>query len=203
MTFKNTHLLILFALFLCACEQLPHSELPCGFTQNEWKQRVSWNSKLPVSVTIHGNVPTEYRQAIISAAHQWDNAVGKTMLRISSSSEITNPYPRKDDKNVIYWMTDWPSSESRTQGTTGVYWINNQITEADIKINAKNFKYFVEKPASYNEVNLESLMVHEFGHFLGLKHRESDDTVMYPTLMANVFRNIPFDSDKQAIRCEY
>lgn len=196
-------LLIISAFFFIACERLPQAELPCGFTQNEWKQRVSWNNKLPVSVTIHGSVPEQYQKAIISAGQQWDQAVGKSLLKISASTDKNNAYPKKDDRNVIYWMTDWPSSESRTQGTTGVYWLNNQITEADIKINAKNFKYFVDQPQSYNEINLESLMVHEFGHFLGLKHRESNETVMYPTLMANVFRNIPFDSDKQAIRCEY
>lgn len=203
MKIKYFILLTISASALISCEKLPQSELPCGFTQNQWKQRVSWNSQLPVPVIVHGSVPQNYHSSILGAAKQWNDSVGKNLLRLSISSDTSSPSPRKDNRNIIYWMTDWSSSESRTQGTTGVYWVNNQITEADIKINAKNFRYFTDKPKSYDEVNLESLMVHEFGHFLGLKHRESNETVMYPTLMANVFRNIPFDSDKQAIKCEY
>ena len=51
--------------------------------------------------------------------------------------------------------------------------------------------------------NFEALMLHELGHFLGLKHKDLAVSVMETYLAANTNRVILGDLDKKNLKCEY
>ena len=51
--------------------------------------------------------------------------------------------------------------------------------------------------------NFEALMLHELGHFLGLKHRDSDPSVMETYLAAQTDRVVLTAVDAQNLKCEY
>lgn len=53
--------------------------------------------------------------------------------------------------------------------------------------------------------NFEALMLHELGHFLGLKHKELSPavSVMETYLAANTNRIVLSDADKKNLKCEY
>lgn len=108
-----------------------------------------------------------------------------------------------DSVNGVYWVNDW-TSDPTEQGRTSIKWDISKITEADIKINAKYFKYFkTGDTVSAGKVNLESLMLHEFGHAMGLKHLTDSTSVMQPYLASGINRNNPADVDISSLSCEY
>lgn len=51
--------------------------------------------------------------------------------------------------------------------------------------------------------NFEALMLHELGHFLGLKHRDLGDSVMATYLAAQTDRVVLSEADVRNLNCEY
>ncbi len=109
-----------------------------------------------------------------------------------------------DGVNGIYWLTDWASDRADEQARTLIKWDISKLVEADIKINAKNFQYYkTGELKSSGKINLESLLLHEIGHAMGLKHINDSDSAMQPTLSANTDRNQPSQVDLNSLNCEY
>lgn len=109
-----------------------------------------------------------------------------------------------DGTNGIYFLNTWDSSESREQGRTSIKWNISKIRDADIKINAQNFKFFTEdEKDTAGKISIESLMLHEMGHALGLKHIEDSSSSMQPYLPSATSRNQAGDVDINSLNCEY
>lgn len=205
-------LLPVFAGFLTACganslfQAVAPShdpQEPCGFVQNVYGERISWKGKLPIQVAFHSSVPSTYYSAIESAFRVWEKALGRPLFQITSHSYSGPLTPRQDGVNLIYWMNTWEANRTSEQARTSVYWVGNQIKEADIRINAKDFTYYLSQPTSYRDVHLESLLVHEIGHVLGLKHQDAGGSVMATYLASSVTRTAIAGTDLESARCEY
>lgn len=92
------------------------------------------------------------------------NEVLKEELILIRSIDSGPAMPRLDGFNVIYFMPNKKKKENNI-GLADLNFYGNKIIDADIIINSiVDFTIF----------DLESLMLHEFGHTLGLKHTESD-----------------------------
>ena len=65
------------------------------------------------------------------------------------------------------------------------------------------FKKTLETPAGNRDVHLESLLIHELGHVLGLKHKDSGDSVMATYLSSLTMRNDIPEKDIDDLKCEY
>lgn len=179
------------------------SEADCGFVQNSYGQRVSWKKNIPVVIAIHNNYPPEYEDILKSAAHHWDEAAGMTLFRFEKRSSYASNSAQKDSLNAVYWMQDWPEVQKNLQALTNLYWKNNQITEADIAIDHKYFNFFTDAATTPYDVHLESLLIHELGHVLGLKHRSTVPSVMWAVLNGAVKRDTLTAADRKTIKCEY
>jgi hypothetical protein len=108
--------------------------------------------------------------------------------------------PKQDGTSVVYWMTNWTDKPSQQANTT-IFWVNNQIIEADVRVNAQNFQYSTD--LSGGTVDVQSLLTHEFGHVLGLKHEDSQPSVM-ATYLPNAFdRRDLKATDAASLKCEY
>jgi len=197
----------LLALGLESCAPKPQDD--CGFVQNVYGERISWKGELPVTLYLHESVPVEYARAIEAAADTWQDASGKRLFNIVTNQRISGPInPQKDGKNVIYYFSTWEADKSSEQARTSIYWVGDQIKEADMRINAQNFKYYWNSPGvassePANAVNIEALVIHELGHVLGLKHKDRDSSVMATYLANNTDRiNIP-ETDRSSLQCEY
>ncbi len=201
------------AIFASSCA--PKSQNDCGFVQNVYGQRISWKTKKPVNVYIHSSVPKTLRPAIYRAAATWETHAGRKVFEISEdSSRLGNS--TRDEKNAIYFLSDWESDKSSEQGRTSVYWAGDEIQEADIRVNAADFSYYDQNSqpligssrlkkqgrSPSDGYSFEALILHEMGHFLGLKHREGA-TVMATHLGPNVNRVQLAGSDQEALSCEY
>lgn len=192
----------------------PQKQDDCGFVQNIYGQRISWKTKKTVQLTIDSSVPVELRPAIHRAAATWEVQAGRKVFEISENSSVSKEVPNRDQKNAIYFLKNWESDRSSEQGRTSVYWAGDEIQEADIRINAADFSYYDKNSSDLigsfsmtspvtTGYSFEALMLHELGHFLGLKHREETGTVMATHLAAFSNRTLLATSDQSAVRCEY
>ena len=206
-------LLVLAALLVASCSPKPQND--CGFVQNIYGQRISWKTKT-IKVYIHSSIPADLKPAIYRAAATWDAQIGHKVFEMSEDSSQLSPAPNRDKKNGIYFLSDWESDRTSEQGRTSVYWAGDEIQEADVRINASDFSYYDQNPqvltgsyglkkqgrSSSDGYSFEALILHELGHFLGLKHREGT-TVMATHLASFTNRNQLSATDQESISCGY
>ena len=197
----NSILLIGIGLSLQACGVKPQPEESCNFVQNADLQRVSWGSGAPVVMFIDETVPDVYRDAIKRAANTWNKNVGREVIKIGGVTNSKGPV--QDGANIIYFMDSWEQDRTNEQARTTVYWAGTRIYEADIRVNARDFNYFWSDNVSSGRVDIESLILHEMGHVLGLGHNTSAKSVMAKSLPSAFLRRDLSDSDLSSIRCEY
>ncbi len=195
-------LLLSSILTIQACA--PKSQDDCGFVQNVYGERISWKTDAAVTMHLHSSVPEAYVAAIVSAAESWDKTAGRKIFNIVTSPRIDGPVtPHKDGKNVFYMMDTWEANKASEQARTSVYWIGDIIQEADVRLNAKNFKFYWNQDSSAEGVNIEALVLHELGHVLGLKHKDTGSSVMATYLANGVDRVRVASTDAAALQCEY
>ena len=165
--------------------------------------RVSWKTSTPVNLIITESVPAEFDSEIIAAAAKWNTTLGKNLLTVTRDNGFKNT-PGTDRVNAIYWSTEWDIEQLAQQARTAVRWDISRLIDTDIRINAKYFLF--SKTADANaqgKVNLESLIVHELGHVLGLTHIPESASVMQTHLASGIIRNQPGAVDVRSMNCEY
>jgi len=189
-----------------ACTRSLDPEPPCGFVQSSELQRVSWKGSLPVRFMIHESVPVVAFDAVRAARDHWNKKMGAQVFSLEIF-EVGGPnQPRQDDVNIIYWLDNWESDKGAEQARTTIYWTGSRIYEADIRVNAQftfHFKDTRNELGEIDGVDLESLMIHEFGHALGLAHRAESQSVMQTTLASGTHRRELSKSDTESLKCEY
>lgn len=201
-TIATISLLILSGLALQACAGRPSPETSCNFVQNSELQRVSWGSQVPVVLYIDGSVPSEFNDDIKEAAAEWNRQVGREVVKIGGWVE-TDGKPAQDGHNVIYYMNTWENDKENEQARTTVYWAGDRIYEADVRLNAKDFTFSYGQNFVNTDVDMQSLVLHEFGHVLGLAHSNTSGSVMARSLPNNTDRRVLSENDLSSIKCEY
>ncbi|MCB9026058.1 MAG: matrixin family metalloprotease [Bdellovibrionaceae bacterium] len=197
-----TSALIALSLVIQACGRNVSPEPACNFVQNAKLQRVSWNGRM-AKMYIHSSVPSEYHATIKEAADVWNQKIGNMVISIESTVGGSRT-PSQDGYNIIYWMTDWEKEKKSEQARTTIYWSGSKIYEADIRINAEYHNFFITDHAIGGRVDFKSLLVHEFGHVLGLAHvSQGNPSVMQAYLANGVTRRSLTDLDKSSLLCEY
>jgi hypothetical protein len=200
-------ILLTSLLALISCGKAMESRLAgplqpsCGFIQSATGARVSWKNNLPVKIFISNSWPREFIATVERAAAQWNDATSRNLLKIEMGN--VNEVPTRDQKNGLYWMTEWSSSRVSEQAQTSLFFNGGAPYDGDIKIDAKYFTFYDEENPFKGIVHLESLLVHELGHLLGLAHAYKLPTVMEPYLSAYDRRVDVTANDLQSIKCEY
>lgn len=209
--------LLLFSVFmtLLACQPgkllgpesktdlATESQEACGYIQNELGERVSWKSNLPVKLYIDSSVPNDMIEYIYKAGEIWEKASGKKLFEFLKSDNAVSIKPSHDDVNSIYWSKTWDDSKKSQQAITTLSFLGPLITEADIKVNNKDYEFYTDSPQNSLQVSFESLMIHELGHVLGFKHLSVKPTVMWPTLAPAFLRIELYKTDLTTLKCEY
>jgi predicted Zn-dependent protease len=190
-----------------ACARKLDPEPACNFVQNGDLQRVSWNDVTPVKFYVHKSFPLEtypeMEKVIREAAASWNQIVGREVIRIEAFQAGGDGVPKKDGYSMLYWMTTWEAGKTLEQARTTIYWSGTQIYEADIRVNARDHYYYVGDEEKFSGVDFKSLMVHEFGHALGLAHTAIAKSVMNVSLSSGVDRRDISKDDAASLRCEY
>lgn len=177
-------------------------EQACGFVQNGWGQRVSWNGQIPVRIYLHSSIPDPWRPAILKAVQKWNqNPFQRAVLDLANERRSSEAFG--DGINIIGLRTSWNSNSSSQQAKTLLKFFGDQIIEADVWINGQHYQYALEDPIPPDRIDLQSLLIHELGHVLGLSHNSDMGSVMYPYLARGQIRRSIAPSDFQNLACEY
>ena len=136
-------------------------------------------------------------QAIQAAFNTWTSAQcaqgGRPNVRLSIGS-----YPTRDRgdnglsnayQHVIYFVTPgttWEADAMTVALTTNLYETDNQFSvDADMEFNNINFNWRVGSTgcnvADGNCYDVQTVALHEAGHFLGFNHVSCTDAVMFPS----------------------
>jgi hypothetical protein len=189
------------ALVLASCAK-PKAEKDCGYVQNVYGERVSWKQNSPVRMYLHTSIPVAYEPAIRAAADSWNKAHRNDLIVIDPNR--VGGSPARDGKNVIYLLSTWEADRSSEQARTSLYWVGDQIQEADIRINAHNYQFYVTHVAGITQaVSIQALVLHELGHVIGLRHNDATPSVMATYLKANQDRIELQAAVMASLQCEY
>lgn len=192
-------------VWLAACGKKMQTEDSCNFVQNVYGERIAWHDEVPVEIYLHSSFPQKFIVSLENAFAHFENVMGRPMFKLMGYDQ--GPLqPRQDGKSIIYWMPTWEPEKMSEQARTSVYWVGEQIKEADIRINDQKFNFFIDAPqagSSSVDIHLESLLIHELGHVLGLKHNDENNSVMATYLAGNTVRNELSPTDIDSLRCEY
>lgn len=201
---KQIYYAILMVLILgvanCSQQNQPAAQDPCGFVQNAYGQRVSLKSGPPIKLYYDANFPTQYYADVQTGIQTWETIIGHKVFDLQSDP-LPASSPTQDGVSVIYWLDDWDPALESQQANTTIYWDGDQINEADMKFDASY--YTMSDDPNNTSVDMASLVLHELGHVLGLKHDDADQSVMATYLSSGFERRVLYTADVSHIQCEY
>jgi hypothetical protein len=120
--------------------------------------------------------------AVQKAASTWSNAGAKFTFSYGGATGGSGG-PVNDGTNGIWWSsTYFPAGDTTLAETT--YWYNQttgDISQVDCVFN-DNKTWSTAATTLSGRFDVESVMLHEFGHYLSLDHSTVQAAVMWPTI---------------------
>ena len=109
---------------------------------------------------------------------------------------------------LVFRDRSWPHSRGSAQGSADIIAlttvtfdpVKGDILDADIEVNSANFELTVTP--STTAIDLQSVLTHEAGHFLGLAHTQDTGATMYPDYSAGTIGKRTPAIDDVACICE-
>jgi len=125
----------------------------------------SWSPKLPMIFRPNESFPPAKYSQITKAMKIWNKALNFEVFEFSPEIISKGINPRDDD-----FIIAWGEMESLYLGKT--YWMSYDIEiNEDISVDP-NQEVMIEEP-------LLTVLIHEFGHCMGLEHSPHLEDVMY------------------------
>lgn len=139
---------------------------------------------LPITI----QVPEEYLsdagyvQAFENSVETWNSALGTNIFSLDFKGvdvSTTKPLPLKsgdfveDNLFSLIFPSQWVTNSHADVLAVTVFSYaerTKRIVHADVIFNKKNFNFTTSEIVPLNSVDLESVLTHELGHFLGLGH---------------------------------
>ena len=182
---------------------------------------LGWEKTVPFYIS--SEAPDDVVEAAQNAAETWGDAVGQVVLKfmgISESNRGKDLYASLDDENTfVYYENNWSTTTTKSSTTLATtVWENatnsERIVRGDVILNSQTYTFLdalKDIPKGVSEervVDAETVLLHEFGHLLGLDHipeAEDSDSIMHAKTFIGpnlTFRTLS-DGDAQHIRQLY
>ncbi len=143
-----------------------------------------------------------------------DNGREPQYYRIVPNGQTSNPTgydPYGSNSNTVAFRPRWEDDALHRPGTIAITVVTfdsltGEIFDADIELNSRatanpgGFVFSTGRMPEPDECDLQTILTHEFGHFLGLAHSSITRAVMYPTAGLGEIRS-DLNSDDSAGVC--
>ncbi|MED2257135.1 matrixin family metalloprotease [Brevibacillus parabrevis] len=136
-----------------------------------------WEKGVDYTYSIASSISDEGVDSIVLASDQWDT-IRKKKFSLEYSGDRNkqnNPMENINGENEVFKI-----DMGTSQAPANARWkySGDIITEGDIILNSSRNLSNSSKP-SKTAYHVPSIMVHEFGHIIGLDHSDNKDAVMY------------------------
>ncbi|MEW6378201.1 MAG: matrixin family metalloprotease [bacterium] len=170
-------------------EQAGNNSSFCDYSISGYR----WCEENPMGENFYFNtrITENQRSACMSAALTWNNSGACFQFSYGGITQVTGT--SYDGTSVIYWGSQL--SEQTLAQTT--YWYTAStgcLLEVDCGFNAQLAWSTTGDGSAYD---IETCMLHEFGHYLSLNHSQNPEAVMYP-YYSGIKRSLS-DDDKAGI----
>lgn len=138
------------------------------------------------------------RDAFLQDMRIWNNHIplGRRLC-YNQTVHYASGYPNHDGNNFIYKE---PMKNTTVIAENNTWYVNGYVTESDINVD-KN-RPWVNGYAS-NAFDVNSVMLHELGHTLGLNHSSVRAAVMYTSFSLGEVRNALHADDVNGYLARY
>lgn len=141
----------------------------------------------------------DFRNALIAAAASW-SAVVDTDFTLAYAGATNARQTGFNGVNEVIFMPK--GNQERAAAAQAWYTADQTIVEADIWIN-DSYAWDATGTPAPNEVDLQSALLHEFGHWLILGHSSEVEAVMFARLTAGDLKRTLQPPDITGIRAIY
>lgn len=177
-----------------------------------------WNNiRLPLDLKLSEDFLLNERDAITDMSQEWEDRIDNEIDFFTvDPSAVTNRAPAnsrdfRDGEMGIYKSTNWyPEFGSNSLAVTQSFGFISadaqgafiDMVHADIIMNYDNFTFSLNPVGG--QFDLESVVLHELGHFIGMKHDSLfQNSVMVPSISFNQKRRVPTQRDEDTLRDNY
>lgn len=177
---------------------------PGGAVADDNADGIHWHEGLP-TYWISTSVPSSWRIPVLDAASTW----GATLFDLNYQGTTSSTSPGSSSTHIV-WRGTIPSAwhsgcpPATTLACTRTSFSGNHITDSDIVFNkdksmgTSDFNCTFLGPVT---VDVQSVALHEFGHFGGLGHTSDSAAVMYGNYVT--CRRHLHSHDKQSMNNNY
>lgn len=171
------------------------------------------SNRLPLSIKVSGDFTTQEQSDLIAMTNKWESAGGRNFVNFSGTAvankDLNSMNSYLDGSIEVHQVNTaaLPSSSLAVTVFNGIVMNSGtdqeyvQINDADILFNYNDF-VFNDSP-SFGEYDLQSVMLHEVGHLLGINHISGTNSVMNPTITSGTQQRSLFQIDRTSITTNY
>lgn len=165
-------------VFLLSALILPSTALAYSFNGHKMGSQIWYRP----SVVFQQETKDHLREAM----RTWNQILPEgRRLCFDSTTHSYGQVPFQDGRSLIYKEPDSDPSNLATNYYFKDFFNSSLLVESDINFNANKSWSNGKLPGCFN---VETVMLHELGHTVGLGHSQYSYAVMYPTIAANFLR---------------
>ncbi|MEN6340925.1 MAG: IPT/TIG domain-containing protein [Methanospirillum sp.] len=129
--------------------------------------KLKWAS--PATFVVSASCPgvTDAAAAVASAAGTWNAALAGSTFRFINGGTTSSTTIGEDRRNLICWKPASDFADPSMVAVTHWWFVGSNLVECDVALNAA-FAW-TTGTASGSTRSVEAVMLHEFGHWLGLR----------------------------------